>query len=91
MQISRVRHLWKANWPKWPAQPSHPGHRHFKFFLQLKRIFFSPTKDSDKVVILRYILTPNRMFGDSHLVPSYMVIKIGMWLFSYFSYIHPTD
>ena len=66
MQISRVRHLWKANWPKWPAQPSHPGHRDFKlFFLQLKRIFFSRTKDI--VVILRYILTPNRMFGDSYL------------------------
>ena len=39
MQISRVRHLWKANWPKWPAQPSHPGHRHFKLFSSIEENF----------------------------------------------------
>ena len=44
MQISRVRHLWKANWPKWPAQPSHPGHRHFKLFSSIEENFFISDK-----------------------------------------------
>ena len=44
------------------------------------------SRATSATLILRYILTPNRMFGDSYLVPSHMVIKIGMC--SYFSNFH---